>query len=145
MMLKIAVLAPTPIATVKMAISDAMGVCRISRSAYRRSSSTVFPSARSSPIEPKRNVSSARDALVVVLGSEFFEQRQRLGARLDALHRAVRHVRRRLALAIDGFDVGALRDQILNHLDVAARRRVVQGGVALVVRGVHVGVQILDE
>jgi len=33
MMLKIAVLAPTPIATVKMAMIDAIGVFRIRRSA----------------------------------------------------------------------------------------------------------------
>ena len=33
----------------------------------------------------------------------------------------------------DGLDVGALRDQVLDHLDVAARGGVVQRGVALVV------------
>ena len=77
--------------------------------------------------------------------AELLEQRERFRERLDALHRAVRHVRGRLALAVDGLHVGALRDEVLDHLDVAARRRVVQRGVALVVDGVDVGVELLDQ
>ena len=46
---------------------------------------------------------------------------------------------------VDRLDVGALRHQVLNHLDVAARRRVVQRGVAFVIDGVDVGVQLLDQ
>ena len=49
------------------------------------------------------------------------------------------------AFAADRLHVGALRHQVLNHLDVAARRGVVQRGVAFVVEGVDVGVQFLDQ
>ena len=42
----------------------------------------------------------ARDALVIVLRAQAFEQLDRLGIRLHALHRAVGHVHRGLAAAI---------------------------------------------
>src|SRR5262252_2297969 len=58
----------------------------------------------------------AADALVAVLRSQLLEQRHGRGERRDALHRAVRHVRRRLPAARDSGDVGAVRDEILDHL-----------------------------
>ena len=51
----------------------------------------------------------------------------------DALHRTVGHVGRRLAFAVDGLHVGALRHEVEDHLVVAARGRVVQRRVAVVV------------
>ena len=45
----------------------------------------------------------------------------------------------------DGGDVGAFRHEVLDHLDVAAGRRVVQRGVAFVVARVDVGMKILDQ
>src|SRR5499427_8978619 len=58
----------------------------------------------------------AADALVAVLRSQLLEQPHGRGERRDALHRAVRHVRRRLPAARDSGDVGAVRDEILDHL-----------------------------
>ena len=52
---------------------------------------------------------SARQAPVVVLRAVALEVLDRLRPRLHALHRAVRHVHRRLPLAVDGLHVGALR------------------------------------
>src|SRR5204863_7149602 len=55
-----------------------------------------------------RSLRSTRDALVVVLRTEPFQQLDRFRIGLGALHRTVRHVRRRQAHAIDGGDVGAM-------------------------------------
>src|SRR5262249_28488836 len=81
----------------------------------------------------------------MVLRSELLEQRDRFRERLNALNRSVGHIGRRASLARDRLHVGALRDEVPNHLDVAARRRVMQGGIAFVIVRVHVGVQLLDE
>src|SRR5581483_5486797 len=87
-------------------------------------------------IVPDRRVSlpSTRHALVVVLRAERLEQRERFRPRLDALHGTVGHVGRGLAFAVHRLDVGPLRHEVFDHLDVAARGRVVQRRVALVVR-----------
>src|SRR5438128_2185413 len=58
---------------------------------------------------------SARHALVVVFRAELFEERERLGPRLNALHRSVGHVRGGLPLAVDGLHIRAFRDQVLNQ------------------------------
>ena len=42
---------------------------------------------------------------MVVLRAKLLEERERLGPRLDALHGPVRHVGRRLALAVDDLGV----------------------------------------
>src|SRR5213078_355834 len=46
---------------------------------------------------------------------------------------------------IDDFRIGALRDEILDHLVVAAGGGIVQRRVALVLSGIHVGVQFFDQ
>src|SRR5256885_5584791 len=89
--------------------------------------------------------SLTRYALVIVLRAEAFEQLDCIGERLDPLHRAVRHVGRRLSNTVDERHIGAFRDQIRNHLVVAARGGVVQRRVAVGVARVDVGVQLLDE
>src|SRR3990172_9348129 len=88
---------------------------------------------------------SARNALVVVLGSEAHQKFQRFRKRLRPLHRAVRHVGGGLTLAVHRLHVGALRNEVQNHLDVASGGGVVEGGSALVVAGVHVGPTLLDQ
>src|SRR5690242_6060001 len=60
------------------------------------------PAARSSDSRLRR---SARDAVVVVLRTELLAERDRIGERLDALHRPVRHVGNRPALPVHGLDV----------------------------------------
>ena len=82
---------------------------------------------------------------MVVLRAELFQQRERCGKRLDALHGSVGHVRGRPAFTSDQRDVGALRDEVLNHLDIAPGGGMMERGVALVIEGVHVGVHLLDE
>src|SRR5438105_4196353 len=89
--------------------------------------------------------SLTRYALVIVLRAEAFEQLDCIGERLDPLHRAVGHVRRRLSDAVHERHIGAFRDQIRNHLVVAARGGVVQRRVAVGVARVDVGVQLFDE
>src|SRR5881296_1642652 len=88
---------------------------------------------------------SARQTFMIVLRAEALEELDRVGPRLHALHGTVRHVDRRLSFAIDGFRVGALRDEIADHFGVAARRGVMNGGVALVIARVDVGSELLDE
>src|SRR5262249_17727141 len=89
--------------------------------------------------------SLTRDALVVVLGSQAFQQLDRLREGLNALDRTVLHVDSRSALPADSHHVGALRDQVLDHLVVAAGRRVMEGGVPLVVGRIDVDMQLVNE
>jgi hypothetical protein len=58
---------------------------------------------------------------------------------------AVRHVHGGLPAAVHLLDVGALGDEVRDHLVVAARGRVMDCGVAVVIDRVHVGAQLLDE
>src|SRR5690606_11952767 len=85
------------------------------------------------------------DALVVVHGAERLEELDRLGIGLRALDGAVGHVHGRPAFAVHGLDIGAPRDEELDHLVVAACRGVVQGRIALVIRRVDVGAELVDE
>src|SRR5438067_5362632 len=93
---------------------------------------------RSQPRRPARKMSAnfepgtlTGNAFVIVLGAELLEERNRSGKRLDALHRSVRHVDRRLAGAVHRFHVGAFRDEILDHRVVAARCCMMQRRVAV--------------
>src|SRR5262245_44309476 len=83
--------------------------------------------------------SAAGLAAMVVLRAELLEERDRGGERLDALNGAVGHVGGRLAGAVEGLHVGAARHEELDRLVVAARRGVVERGVAFVVAAVDVG------
>ena len=82
---------------------------------------------------------------MVILCSELFEKGDGLGKRLNALHGPVGHVDCRSPLTIDSFHVGAFRHQVENHFVVAARRRMVQRGLAFVIGGVDVHADLFDE
>src|SRR5215213_5489218 len=89
--------------------------------------------------------SSTRDAFVVVLRAEAFQELDRFRIGLRPLDRSVRHVDRRLSGTVDERDGGALRNEVLNHLVIAPCRGVVERGVAVRVAGVDVGLKLLDE
>src|SRR5262245_16801565 len=88
---------------------------------------------------------SARHALVIVLRTQLLEERNRLGERLDPLHRPIREIDGRLPRTVDAGDLRALGHEVANHLVVAARGGVVNGSVAVGVDGIDVLAGFLDE
>ena len=69
----------------------------------------------------------------------------RFGEGLDALHRAVRHVRGALAFPVEKCDVCAFRDEVQDHLDVSSCGGVVQRRPPLVVPSIDVGATLLHQ
>src|SRR3954467_14910094 len=125
--------------------SAALWYCASVTTASAGTATTDRNSARGVIVNYRCRDASTRHALMVVLRAHAFEQLDRLRERADALNRAVGHVHRRLALAVDLLYVGAFRDEIENHLVIAACRGVVDRGVAVVVLGVDVQADFFDE
>src|SRR5215475_2593399 len=94
---------------------------------------------------PARRFISTRLTLMTVLRPELLGECHRFEERRNSLDGTIRHVRNRLATPTHGFDVDALRYEILNELIITARGGVMQRVVAVQIAKVRIELQLFDQ
>ncbi len=81
---------------------------------------------------------------MVILGTQSFEQSNRLWKGLGTLNRPVRHVHRRLATAAYSSNITTVFNKIEDQFVVTPRRRMVNGVITVNITDIDLRTEFLD-